>query len=56
MYTVTFKDMEGQEQVSRFFETLKAARRWSKWLANKQWCKGVKIYRGQAGEQLIENY
>ncbi len=54
MYTVTFQDQNQVEQVSRFFETVKAARNWSKWLSSQSFTREVFIYRGQAGEELVE--
>lgn len=32
MYAVIIKDQYGNEQVSKYFETIRAARRWKKWL------------------------
>jgi hypothetical protein len=56
MYTVTFQDQSQVEQISRFFETIKAARKWAKWLAGKPFVSLVSIYRGQAGEMLLERF
>ena len=54
MYTVTFTDVNGNEQISRYFETIRAARTWTKWLFSQKWQRQVSIYRGQAGEMLLE--
>ena len=55
MYTVTFTDGNGNEQISRFFETIRAARTWAKWLLTQKFQRQVSIYRGQAGEMLLEH-
>jgi hypothetical protein len=54
MYTVTFQDENQTEQVSRFFETVRAARKWARWLGQQSFTRTVSLYRGQAGEELIE--
>jgi hypothetical protein len=55
MYTVTFQDANTQrEEISRFFETIRAARTWAKWLRGQSFARTVAIYRGQAGEMLLE--
>lgn len=54
MYTVTFQNLQCNVEVSRYFETVKAARKWAKWLQAQTWTRQVAIYRGQAGEMLLE--
>lgn len=54
MYTVTFQNLQCNEEVSRYFETVKAARKWAGWLRKQDWTRQVSIYRGQAGEMLLE--
>lgn len=54
LYTVSFVSLDGQQVVSRFFSTIRAARKWAKMLASKPYASGVKIYRGQVGECLVE--
>ena len=55
MYTVTFQDANTQrEEISQYFETIRAARKWAKWLRSQNWTCTVAIYRGQAGAMLIE--
>lgn len=54
MYTVTFQNLECHEEVSRYFETVKAARKWAAWLRKQTWTRQVAIYRGQAGAMLLE--
>lgn len=53
-YTVTFQNIDCNEEVSRFFPTLQAARKWAGWLRKQTWTRQVSIYRGQAGSLLIE--
>jgi hypothetical protein len=47
MYAVIIKN-NIQEEVSRYFNTLKAARKWAKWLAGK-------TYNGIPVEVIIRN-
>ncbi len=54
MYTVAFTHVDGNEHVSRHFDTARAARRWMKWLATTNYAKVVKLYKGQAGDWLVE--
>ncbi len=53
MYSVTFKNTDGQETFSHCFETVKAARNWVKWLAKQRFTTEVSLYRGQPGEELL---
>lgn len=53
-YTVTFIHTDGSNQVSRYFETVKAARKWIKWMLQQSFVTEVSLYRGNAGEELIE--
>ncbi len=54
MLAVTFRNTDGNETVSRFFDTLKAARKWAKWLSAQRHATNVRIMRGGAGgEQVI---
>jgi hypothetical protein len=46
---VIFRSTDGQETVSRFFNTLRAARKWVKWLASQKWASNVRIMRGGPG-------
>ena len=52
-YTVTFTSTDGNETISRFFQTLTAARKWAAFLNSTTWAKAAKIYRGQAGGELV---
>jgi hypothetical protein len=54
MYSVTFRNLEGQETLSRYFTTVKAARTWSCWLRDQRFVSGVCLYRGQPGGELLE--
>jgi hypothetical protein len=54
MYSVTFKNQAGEETLSRYFETVKAARKWAGWLRDQRFVSAVSLYRGQPGEELLE--
>jgi hypothetical protein len=55
MYTVTMIDSNtGLNQVSRYFNTKRAALKWAKWLQTKNFVTETAVYLGQAGEELIE--
>jgi len=53
-YTVTISRTDGTASTSRFFNTLHAARKWSKFLLTLGEIASVSIYRGEAGGELIE--
>ena len=54
MFTVTFLNSQTQtEEVSRFFQTLPEARKWTKWLEKQTWVSEARIFRGQAGGELL---
>ncbi len=55
LYTVTFVSPVGDEDISRYFETLRAARKWAAWLISRpSMAAKAKIYRGSAGSELLE--
>jgi hypothetical protein len=55
MITVTFINaLTGAYEVSRYFDSEKAGRKWSAWLLKQKFVKEVSIYRGPAGGDLIE--
>ena len=49
VYTAT-----NQEEVSRFFDTLRAARKWAKWLASQNFARQVRIMAGGAGGMEVK--
>jgi len=53
-YTVTVRHTDGEEFVSRFFNTRRAAQKWARWCLTHSYTEQVSIYRGQAGGELIE--
>jgi hypothetical protein len=53
MYSVTFQNQDGVETLSRYFETVKAARNWVKWLRKQRFVAQVSLYRGLPGEELL---
>lgn len=54
-YAVTLTtEAEPTEQVSRFFQTLRAARRWQKWLREKSYVRSSRILRGGAGGEEVK--
>jgi hypothetical protein len=55
MYTVTFIHSATQvETISRFFTTKKAAVRWFDWVKKQSYVAVAKLYRGEAGAELIQ--
>jgi hypothetical protein len=54
IYAVTAIYADGQEQVSRFFDTLRAARKWAKWLASQDFARQVRIMAGGAGGMEVK--
>jgi hypothetical protein len=52
-YAVTFQDHAGIETVSRFFDTIKAARKWAKWLGQQRFANAVRIMQGGAGGMQV---
>jgi hypothetical protein len=55
LYTTAFRSTTSDTpQVSRFFKTLAAARRWAAWLNTQSYVADVLIYRGPAGGDLLE--
>lgn len=54
-YTVTFTHTEtGNQEVSRIFQTLRAARNWAKWLNTTRFAKNATIYKGGAGGEIVK--
>jgi hypothetical protein len=53
-YAVTAVYADGNEQVSRFFDTLRAARRWAKWLASQDFARKVRIMAGGPGGMEVK--
>lgn len=54
LYTVAHQDAGGLLQGSRFFSTVRAARKWAAWLASTNFASTVSVYRGQMGGELVE--
>lgn len=52
LFTVSFVSPTGTE--CRYFSTLRAARKWAKWLGSQPYAASVKLYRGREGECLLE--
>lgn len=53
LLSVSFVDATGEWQLSRYFETLRAARNWARMLASKSYVREVAIHRGgQGGERV----
>lgn len=52
-FTVSFLHTNGAESVSRFFQTLGAARKWAKFLGSQSYVARVTVYRGPAGGEVI---
>lgn len=41
-------------QISRHFSTLRAARRWARWLREQSYAQDVAIHRGGQGGERVE--
>lgn len=54
MLAVTFTNNEGQETLSRFFQTIRAARKWAKWLSGQNYAANVRIMRGGPGGEPVQ--
>lgn len=55
LYTVCFyHKTTSTYEVSRFFQTIKAAKKWAKMLKYQNYIGEVQIYRGQAGSELVK--
>jgi len=54
MFTVSFLHQNGQREVSRYFQSLSAARKWAKWMRTQKWVVRTFLYRGQEGGELLE--
>lgn len=52
-YTVVFADVNGFDQISRHFDTIRAARSWRKWLNSQKWATNVRIYEGGIGGIVV---
>ena len=56
LFTVTFLNTNeiASWQISRVFETLRAARKWVKFLGTRNAISEVKIYRGGIGGEVVQ--
>jgi len=53
LLSVSFVDAFGEWQLSRYFQTLRAARSWARWLSSQPYAHEVAIHRGgQGGERV----
>ena len=53
IFTVTVRLVDGTVEVSRYFETLQAGRKWMRWLLTRPGFTEVSLYRGEAGGELL---
>jgi hypothetical protein len=54
-YTVAFTNAQtGNFEVSRYFDTKKAAIKWAKWLRTTKFVAETLVYEGPAGGNLIQ--
>jgi hypothetical protein len=44
----------GERQISRFFNTIKAARKWTKWLKLQHYVASARIMAGGAGGMEVQ--
>lgn len=54
IYEVTFTNQTGAVERSRYFETVRAARTWAKWLSKQKFCAETQIWRGGSGGERVE--
>jgi len=54
LFTVSFVSSTFGSTECRYFSTLRAARKWAKWLGSQPYAGAVKIYRGREGGCLLE--
>jgi hypothetical protein len=52
LLSVSLRDASGWSH-SRYFQTLRAARSWAKWLASKDYILEVAIHRGGEGGERV---
>jgi len=43
----------GEHTRSRIFQTIKAARKWAKWLSDFDYASRVEIFKGGAGGEVV---
>ena len=53
-FTVAFINSQNAFEVSNYFNSERKAKNWAKWLRAQKFVKETKVYRGQAGGELIE--
>lgn len=54
LYEVCFyHTTTGEHTRSRIFQTIKAARKWAKWLASFDYASRVEIFKGGAGGEVV---
>jgi hypothetical protein len=55
IYTVTFTNKQtGEREISRYFQTLRAARNLAKWLNTTNFATCATIYKGGAGGEIVK--
>jgi hypothetical protein len=55
MFTITFIHTDGtHQQVSRYFETKRAALKLAKWMRSQNFVTETSVYHGPAGGDLLE--
>lgn len=53
IYAVEFLNQQGEREISRYFETLRAARSWIKWLRAQRFVASARIMRGGPGGEEV---
>ena len=58
LYCTTFEHKEdsGGERFSRIFQTVRAARKWAKFLAQQHYVVRATIWNGDVGGERLETY
>jgi hypothetical protein len=56
LYTVSFLHRDGTWHVSRFFNTVKAARKWAKLICSAGYAQQVQIHKGPVGSELVDRW
>lgn len=53
IYEVTFTNQTGAVEKSRYFDTLRAAKKWAKWLGTQKFVQATHLWRGGEGAERL---
>jgi len=54
IYEVTFTNQTGAIERSRYFDTLRAAKNWAKWLRKQTFVAATQVWQGGSGGIRVE--